>query len=74
MTTDHPESSALSEAPEQLRWLKSSYSNGAGGECVECAIGAGGEVLVRDSKRADGPTLTVEDRTWACFLSGLGVG
>ncbi|WP_149263397.1 DUF397 domain-containing protein [Actinomadura sp. K4S16] len=39
-----------------LRWRKSSYSGGSGGECVEVAAGAGC-VLVRDSKDPDGPCL-----------------
>ncbi|MEU8125462.1 DUF397 domain-containing protein [Spirillospora sp. NPDC049024] len=39
-----------------MRWRKSSYSGGTGGECVEVAAGAGC-VLVRDSKDPDGPCL-----------------
>lgn len=41
-------------------WVKSSYSNGEGAECVEWApahAAATGEFLVRDSKSPDGPHL-----------------
>ncbi|MEK8143401.1 DUF397 domain-containing protein [Streptomyces sp. M10(2022)] len=41
--------------PRTPRWQKSSYSNGAGGECVEVA-GLCGSIGVRDSKQARGPT------------------
>lgn len=42
--------------PVVLRWRKSSYSNGMGGECVEVAATPEG-LLVRDSKDPDGPRL-----------------
>ncbi|GAA4821912.1 DUF397 domain-containing protein [Streptomyces ziwulingensis] len=51
-------------------WIKSSYSNGAGGECVECARLPQG-TLVRDSKRADGPALAVPGRAWGSFVDAL---
>ncbi|MFD6289316.1 DUF397 domain-containing protein [Streptomyces sp. NPDC060205] len=51
-------------------WFKSSYSNGAGGECVECAPAAGG-ALLRDSKDADGPVLTVRVHAWHAFIRAL---
>lgn len=51
-------------------WFKSSYSNGAGGECVECAHAAGG-VLVRDSKNIDGPVLDIRSHAWRIFLQAL---
>jgi hypothetical protein len=51
-------------------WFKSSYSNGAGGECVECApIGDG--VLLRDSKSGGGPVIAVRGQTWQTFLRAL---
>ena len=52
-------------------WYKSSYSNGAGGECVECAHGADG-ALVRDSKNASGPVLAVRAQAWDAFVRALG--
>ncbi|WP_221355831.1 DUF397 domain-containing protein [Streptomyces beigongshangae] len=51
-------------------WFKSSYSNGAGGECVECAHAAGG-TLVRDSKNADGPVLAIRVHAWHAFVGAL---
>ncbi|WP_345579019.1 DUF397 domain-containing protein [Streptomyces prasinosporus] len=54
-------------------WVRSSYSNGAGGECVECARVTRG-VLVRDSKDAGGPVVTVGAGAWRCFVGGLGRG
>ncbi|GAA1352566.1 DUF397 domain-containing protein [Streptomyces beijiangensis] len=48
-------------------WVKSSYSAGDGGQCVEVAR-AVGTVRVRDSKRAAGPVLAVGAAEWAAFL------
>lgn len=56
-------------------WFTSSYSNGAGGECVECAW-TGTGILIRDSKRVGEPacqtnhTLTVSSGAWRAFLGG----
>lgn len=61
---------------DRLMWFTSSYSNGAGGECVECARFDVG-ILVRDSKRDGGPTcgtrpeLTVSSDAWRDFLDGV---
>ncbi|MDT3439782.1 MULTISPECIES: DUF397 domain-containing protein [unclassified Pseudofrankia] len=53
----------------QLRWRTSSYSNGAGGMCVEVApLGHG--VAVRDSKNPAGPVLAFSAAEWDAFLSG----
>ncbi|OEU96411.1 DUF397 domain-containing protein [Streptomyces oceani] len=51
-------------------WRKSSYSNGSGGDCVEVATPAHA-LLVRDSKRPTGPTLTFHHPTWHTFLTQL---
>ncbi|MEU1526181.1 DUF397 domain-containing protein [Nocardia rhamnosiphila] len=51
-------------------WFKSSHS-GTHGECVEVAWLDTGRVGVRDSKSANGPTLTFAPRAWAAFLSEL---
>ncbi|MCX4553874.1 DUF397 domain-containing protein [Streptomyces sp. NBC_01387] len=55
-----------------LEWFKSSYSTGNGGECVEVATGST-HVFVRDSKRLDGPMLTVGPEAWVGFV-GLVTG
>lgn len=55
-------------------WVKSSYSNGNEGECVEWAPGvaaASGVVPVRDSKRASGPVLVFPAASWAAFTVSL---
>lgn len=41
---------AVSDIDDLPTWFTSSYSNGAGGECVECAL-TDDNARVRDSKR-----------------------
>ncbi|MCM2516901.1 DUF397 domain-containing protein [Streptomyces griseoincarnatus] len=53
-----------------LVWHTSSYSNGAGGECVECAI-TSTRAHVRDTKTVDGPVVTVANPAWVAFLRAL---
>ncbi|MEU9334069.1 DUF397 domain-containing protein [Streptomyces sp. NPDC048290] len=48
--------------PRPLRWVKSTYSGGEGGQCIEWApehAAATGEFLVRDSKDPNGPRLAL---------------
>jgi hypothetical protein len=52
---------------EALNWVKSSYSSGEGGECVEVAS-TPGTVHVRDSKDTSRPALTVEPAVWSAFV------
>ncbi|WBO67005.1 DUF397 domain-containing protein [Streptomyces camelliae] len=52
---------------EALTWVKSSYSSGEGGECVEVAA-TSDAVHVRDSKDTSRPALTVEPGTWSAFV------
>ncbi|MEG3627325.1 DUF397 domain-containing protein [Streptomyces poriticola] len=55
-----------------VRWRRSSYSNGSGGNCVEVAVGVPGLVPVRDSKRAgDGPELRFRTAAWTAFMAGV---
>ncbi|MCX4454375.1 DUF397 domain-containing protein [Streptomyces sp. NBC_01340] len=54
--------------PGRPAWFTSSYSNGAGGECVEAAFVPAG-VLVRDSKVPGGPHVTVSAEAWHKFLT-----
>ncbi|GLP65530.1 hypothetical protein RKD27_005693 [Streptomyces sp. SAI-126] len=51
-------------------WFRSSYSNGAGGECLECAS-TGDKVLVRDSKLEAGPVITLAGVAWHAFMGGV---
>ncbi|MER5468846.1 DUF397 domain-containing protein [Streptomyces sp. NPDC002685] len=54
--------------PDRPAWIASSYSNGAGGECVEAAFVSSG-VLVRDSKVPGGPHVKVSAEAWRDFLT-----
>ncbi|MEU0471081.1 DUF397 domain-containing protein [Streptomyces olivaceus] len=49
-------------------WLKSTYSGGGGGNCVEVAV-CTEAVLVRDSKDTSGPALTVSREAWTAFAT-----
>ncbi|HLQ53970.1 MAG TPA: DUF397 domain-containing protein [Streptosporangiaceae bacterium] len=51
-------------------WRKSSYS-GTQGNCVEVASNLPGLVVVRDSKRSDGPKLILSPAAWRAFIRGL---
>jgi hypothetical protein len=53
-----------------LRWRKSTYSNGVGGECVELAA-LPGQVLIRDSKDPDGARLRLTSVAARDLLSRL---
>lgn len=55
---------------DRLTWVTSSYSNGAGGECVECAISTH-RTLVRDSKVAGGHVIAVHSGAWRFFVQSL---
>jgi Domain of unknown function (DUF397) len=52
------------------RWIKSSFSGPTGGNCVEVAFLAGGQVAVRNSRHADGPELAFTRAEWDAFLLG----
>jgi hypothetical protein len=51
-------------------WFASSYSNGAGGECVECALTDEG-ALVRDSKGPGDPVIIVGRAAWHSFVHAV---
>jgi Domain of unknown function (DUF397) len=55
-----------SEAP-QLKWFKSSYSGGSGGDCVEVAT-VPSAIHVRDSKDTRQSGFAVTPTAWAAFL------
>ncbi|RLL68013.1 DUF397 domain-containing protein [Streptomyces sp. Z26] len=55
-------------------WVKSSHSNGDGGDCVEWApsVASGaGVVPVRDSKVPSGPALVFPPRGWSSFVRAV---
>jgi hypothetical protein len=55
-------------------WVKSSYSGGQGGNCVEVARNLPGAVAVRDSKDPHGPILVLSRDQWASFTARLQAG
>jgi hypothetical protein len=63
----------MNEAPDLSRanWVKSSYSNGQGGACVECAVNLPRIVAVRDSKAPDGRKLLFSSAGWQRFTVGI---
>jgi uncharacterized protein DUF397 len=63
----------MSSTPDfsATRWVKSSYSNGDGGNCVEVAPGFAGLMPVRDSKDPEGPALTFTADAWRAFVSAV---
>ncbi len=56
--------------PTIITWTTSSFSNGAGGMCVEAGAFDGG-VIVRDSKNPTGATLSFSRAEWAAFVDGV---
>ncbi|MFJ9714976.1 DUF397 domain-containing protein [Streptomyces sp. NPDC101213] len=66
-------STALPGGDDRPTWFTSSYSNGAGGECVECALSGGG-ALVRDSKGAGEAVVTVGSTAWRSFVRAVREG
>jgi hypothetical protein len=55
-------------------WIKSSHSGPTGGNCVEIAFLADGDVAMRNSRRPDGPALVFTKAEWAAFLGGAREG
>ncbi|MGW6454772.1 DUF397 domain-containing protein [Streptomyces sp. NPDC055078] len=49
-------------------WVKSSYSSGAEGNCVEVAD-LTCNVAIRDSKHKQGPALVVPSTAWTDFVA-----
>ncbi|MFA3872221.1 DUF397 domain-containing protein [Streptomyces sp. MMCC 100] len=56
-----------------LTWIRSSYSNGAGGECVECAV-TGDRILVRDTKSGGALVTSVGVAAWHSFTRAVSRG
>lgn len=56
------------------RWVKSTYSGGEGGNCIEWApehARTTGEFLVRDSKDPYGPALSFDAVAWSFFVTAV---
>ncbi|MER0244174.1 DUF397 domain-containing protein [Streptomyces sp. HSW2009] len=59
------------------RWVKSSYSDGDGGQCLEWApdhATTTRAIPVRDSKNPHGPALTFEPTAWNTFIDSVKAG
>lgn len=54
-----------------LTWVKSSYSGGQGGNCVEVATLPGGGRAVRDSKDPQRPALRFTAAEWGAFTASV---
>jgi hypothetical protein len=52
-------------------WIKSSYSGGQGGDCVEVAVRPADHVAVHDSKDQAGPMLRFTREAWSVFTAGM---
>jgi hypothetical protein len=61
-------SNRMSAAEIAGPWRKSSYSGPTGGNCVEVAFLAGGEVAMRNSRDPQGPALVFTSAEWEAFL------
>ncbi|MFD9120006.1 DUF397 domain-containing protein [Streptomyces bottropensis] len=60
--------------PRTATWRRSSYSDGAGDECVEVADGFPGLVPVRDSKNPAGGVLVFGAAAWSHFVAATREG
>lgn len=58
---------------ETHEWIKSSYSDGGGGNCIEWAPGFAsvGGVPVRDSKDPSGARLAFAPEAWRAFVASV---
>ncbi|MBO0656520.1 DUF397 domain-containing protein [Streptomyces triculaminicus] len=52
-------------------WVKSSYSAGNGGQCVEFAPDLTAVVPVRDSKDTTRPPLIFQASAWSAFITSV---
>ncbi|MGW2627977.1 DUF397 domain-containing protein [Streptomyces chattanoogensis] len=55
-------------------WVKSSYSDGSGGDCVEFSRALTephGLIPIRDSKNPDGPALVFPAAHWSSFVTAV---
>jgi hypothetical protein len=53
-----------------VRWIKSQRSGPTGGNCVEVAFLAGGEIAMRNSRHPSGPALIFTRSEWDAFVGG----
>ena len=60
----------------ELNWVKSSFSDAGGNNCVEVAsrLSTHGDILVRDSKDKTGPALQLTRASWDGLLALVRAG
>ncbi|MBQ0890519.1 DUF397 domain-containing protein [Streptomyces sp. RM72] len=64
------DSNRLGDAGSSPTWIRSSHSNGAGGECVECSA-EGDRILVRDTKIGGALVASVGVAAWQAFARAV---
>jgi hypothetical protein len=57
-----------------VTWIKSQRSGPTGGNCVEIAFLAGGQIAMRNSRHPSGPALIFTRSEWDAFLGGAKEG
>ncbi|MET9484040.1 DUF397 domain-containing protein [Streptomyces sp. NPDC006638] len=63
---------SISQETSHVEWIKSSYSNTDGGNCVEfapAALTTTGLIPVRDSKMPTGPVLMLTPAAWTGLVA-----
>ncbi|WP_406450246.1 DUF397 domain-containing protein [Streptomyces sp. NBC_00876] len=60
----------VAEARGLTGWVKSSYSGGSNGDCLEVATGYTA-VPVRDSKAPSGPAVVFSADGWSSFVAAV---
>ena len=53
-----------------VTWVRSRRSGPTGGNCVEVAFLAGGQIAMRNSRHPQGPALIFTRSEWDAFLGG----
>jgi Domain of unknown function (DUF397) len=51
-------------------WIRSRHSGPTGGNCVEVAFLASGQIAMRNSRHPQGPALIFTRSEWDAFLGG----
>jgi len=51
-------------------WIRSRHSGPTGGNCVEVAFLADGQIAMRNSRHPEGPALIFTRSEWDAFLGG----
>lgn len=59
---------------DNVKWRKSTYSNGEESMCVEVARTGSRRIATRDSKNPEGPILEYDRPHWAKLLADIKAG